>query len=82
MLQLKLYMPQNLIIFEFFGFFRIFFGFWNFSEFFEIFRFSNSSKFFRIFRKVVRFARPPEDYSPIVLRAPNIFLCWVLHPNY
>ncbi len=41
------------------------------SEFFRIF--SIFFEFFGIFQKLVRFARPPEDYSPIVLRAPNIF---------
>ena len=81
MLQLKLIMPQKLIIFQIFGFFWIFleflefFGF--FLKFFDFGIFRNFSEFFGIFgifRKLVRFARPPEDYSPIVLRAPNIFL--------
>ena len=63
---------------EFFRFFLDFFGFfWNFFEVFQNFsefsEFWNFSEFFGIFRKLVRFARPPEDYSPIVLRAPNIF---------
>ena len=58
---------------EFFGIFwnfLDFFGFfWIFFEFFRNFR--NFLIFYGIVRKFVRFARPPEDYSPMALRAPT-----------